>query len=47
MEALWSQFENVMAKDPDADNEVQNAEEGSDNEREDELVVEEERAPRR
>ncbi|KAH8601315.1 DASH complex subunit Dad1 [Bisporella sp. PMI_857] len=47
VEALWSQFENVMAKDPDADNEVQNAEEGSDNEREDELVVEEERAPRR
>lgn len=30
VEALWSQFENVMAKDPDAEVEGQHAEEGDE-----------------
>lgn len=30
MEALWSQFENVMAKDPDAEGEGQHAAEGDE-----------------
>ncbi|PMD18762.1 hypothetical protein NA56DRAFT_647644 [Hyaloscypha hepaticicola] len=30
VEALWSQFENVMAKDPDAEGEGQHAEEGDE-----------------
>lgn len=30
VEALWSQFENVMAKDPDAEQEGQGGEEGED-----------------
>lgn len=30
VEALWSQFENVMAKDPDAEAEAQNTEEGGE-----------------
>ena len=30
VEALWSQFENVMAKDPDAEGETQHAEEGEE-----------------
>ncbi|KAN0119918.1 DASH complex subunit Dad1 domain containing protein [Hyaloscypha variabilis] len=30
VEALWSQFENVMAKDPDAEGEGQHAEEGEE-----------------
>jgi DASH complex subunit DAD1 len=30
VEALWSQFENVMAKDPDAEAEGQHADEGEE-----------------
>ncbi len=30
VEALWSQFENVMEKDPDAEGEGQHAEEGDE-----------------
>jgi len=30
VEALWSQFENVMAKDPDAEGDGQHTEEGEE-----------------
>ena len=45
VEALWSQFENVMAKDPDAEHEAQNLEEGDRQERdgEDDTELEAER----
>ena len=45
VEALWSQFENVMAKDPDAEHEAQNLDEGDRQERdgEDDTELEAER----
>jgi DASH complex subunit DAD1 len=39
VEALWSQFENVMAKDPDADDQVPEDEEGEERNTEDETVL--------
>ncbi|CZT51214.1 uncharacterized protein RSE6_12333 [Rhynchosporium secalis] len=39
VEALWSQFENVMAKDPDAEQEGQGGEEEEDDRREDETEL--------
>jgi DASH complex subunit DAD1 len=45
VEALWSQFENVMAKDPDAETEAQTGEDEDrhDGDREDDTELEEER----
>ncbi len=39
VEALWSQFENVMAKDPDAEPEGQGDDEDEDRDREDETQL--------
>lgn len=41
VEALWSQFENVMAKDPDAEPEGQAGEEDEDRDGEDETQLSE------
>ncbi|KAH7336306.1 DASH complex subunit Dad1-domain-containing protein, partial [Rhexocercosporidium sp. MPI-PUGE-AT-0058] len=41
VEALWSQFENVMAKDPDAEQEGQGAEDEEDGDRDDETELSE------
>ena len=41
MEALWSQFENVMAKDPDAEAEAQANEEEGEEGREDDTELSE------
>lgn len=43
VEALWSQFEGVMAKDPNAEAETQVGEEGEDGEGEDESELPERR----
>lgn len=42
VEALWSQFENVMAKDPDAEAEAQTNEEEGEGGREDDTELSEE-----
>ena len=43
MEALWSQFENVMAKDAEGATEAHAAEEGEGQHSEEDTVLEEER----
>jgi len=40
VEALWSQFENVMAKDPDAEAEGQGVDEGEEREGEEDTELE-------
>jgi DASH complex subunit DAD1 len=47
VEALWSQFENVMAKDPDAEGQAADDEEGDERGREDETELEPENGPGR
>ncbi len=41
MEALWSQFENVMAKDPDAEVEAHTGEDEEDVDRQEETEIHE------
>jgi len=40
VEALWSQFENVMAKDPDAEQETNGNEDEGENDEEEETEIE-------
>jgi DASH complex subunit DAD1 len=44
VEALWSQFENVMVKDPDAEVEPQNNDAEGEEGREDDTVLSEDNA---
>lgn len=47
MEALWSQFENVMDKDPNAEGQTGGDEQGEEKDGEEETVLEPEHEARR
>jgi DASH complex subunit DAD1 len=47
VEALWSQFENVMVKDPDAEAQAAEDEEGGEGNREGEMELEPDHTSRR